>query len=447
MIHPLVQILEASRHSREVGRDNLNVNMTRLANGLTVLSDEMPHLKSASVGVWVSAGSRSEQSGQHGISHLLEHMAFKGTKTRSAVDIVEQIEAVGGEVNASTGLETTSYYARILEEDLPLAVDILGDILTNSEFDPIELEREKHVIVQEIGAAYDMPEDRVFDHLQELAFPDQPLGRTILGTPNTVQSFSENHLRDYMVEQYRGPSMILAAAGSVRHDDLVALGEQAFGTFAKGETSKPTAASYKGGESRDLQKDLMEAQVVLAFEGLSYKNENFYTAQILASILGGGMSSRLFQEIREKRGLCYSVYAFHWGFNDTGLFGVHAATGAENLEELMPVITGELAKAAQDITEAELNRARAQIKAGLLMGMESPSSRASQLARQKLLFGEPRSLEEMVQSVADITIDDVRSLASSILTGSAPSLASVGPVEKLMWVDEIATRLGSPTSG
>ena len=425
----------------------MTVNMTRLANGMTVMSDEMPHLKSTAVGVWVEAGSRLENSNQHGISHLLEHMAFKGTKKRSAVEIVEQIEAVGGELNASTGIENTSYFARILEEDLPLAVDILGDILSNSTFDPQELEREKHVILQEIGAAHDMPEDRVFDHIQELAFPDQPLGRTILGTPKTVQGFSRAALNDYMASHYRGPSMILSAAGAVKHDQLVALGEQAFSSFAGTSDIVPETPRYQGGESRDLQKDLMEAQVVLAFEGHSYRHEDFYVAQILASMLGGGMSSRLFQEVREKRGLCYSVYAFHWGFADTGLFGIHAATGADNLAELMPVITGELTRAAQDLSEEELNRARAQIKAGLLMSTESPSSRAGQLARQKQLYGRPRSLEEMIETVAHITVEDVRRLAGSIITGSAPSLASVGPVDKLMGTDEITTRLGTSPNG
>ena len=436
-----------SRHQfGSQGSEDLNVNMTRLDNGLTILSDEMPHLRSTAVGVWISAGSRSENKGQHGISHLLEHMAFKGTSRRTAAQIVEQIEAVGGEVNASTGIESTSYYARILQEDLPLAVDILGDILTGSTLDENELQREKHVILQEIGAAHDTPEDRVFDHFQEQAFPDQPLGRTVLGTPETVRGFTSQAIHDYLASHYHGPAMILSAAGGVNHDELVALGQEAFGSFDRDPVAQPAPASYKGGESRDLQKDLMEAQVVLGFEGRGYKSKDFYAAQILASMLGGGMSSRLFQEVREKRGLCYSVYAFHWGFADTGLFGIHAATGSDSLEELMPVITGELTRAAEDLSEEELNRSRAQIKAGLLMGMESPSARAGQLARQKLLFGKPKSLEDMVEEIAHISIEDVRNLAGNLITGSAPSMASVGPVEKLMWIDEIADRFGSATS-
>ncbi|WP_316859383.1 pitrilysin family protein [uncultured Cohaesibacter sp.] len=421
----------------------MTVNMTRLANGMAVVSDEMPHLKSTSVGVWVNAGSRSEKRGEHGISHLLEHMAFKGTKTRTSAQIVEEIETVGGEVNAATGIENTSYFARILEDDLPLAIDILGDILVNSAFDADELEREKQVIIQEIGAAYDMPEDRVFDHILELAFPDQALGRPILGTPETVHAFVPDDIRTYMATHYHGPNMILAAAGAVRHEDLVKLGEKAFGGFSNRSAARLEAARYVGGESRDLQKDLMEAQIVLGFEGRSYKEGDFYVAQLLAAILGGGMSSRLFQEVREKRGLCYSVYAFHWGFADSGLFGIHAATGSEHLDELMPVITGELLRLFDDLGEKELDRARAQIKAGLLMGTESPSSRASQLARQMTLYGRPRSLEEIEQTVADITVKDVLALAEQLFTRSSPSLASVGPVDSLMRVDEIAERLGS----
>nr|WP_321458216.1 pitrilysin family protein [uncultured Cohaesibacter sp.] len=422
----------------------MSVNMTRLANGMTVVSDQMPHLKSTAVGVWVNAGSRSEEPNEHGISHLLEHMAFKGTETRSAVQIVEEIEQVGGEVNASTGIENTSYYARILEDDLPLAVDILGDILTNSVFDEDELEREKQVIIQEIGAAYDMPEDRVFDHIVEQAFPDQALGRPILGTPETVQSFSSFDIENYMATHYHGPNMILAAAGAVRHEELVDLGERAFASFSKTPPKLLPKADYRGGEIRDIQRDLMEAQVVLGFQGCPFTNDNYYVAQLLAAILGGGMSSRLFQEVREKRGLCYSVYTFHWGFDDSGLFGIHAATGAEHLEELVPVIASELLRVSEDLTDVELNRARAQIKAGLLMGTESPSSRASQLARQVTLYGRPRSLEEMEETVADVSTEDVRQLARQIFSGSAPSMASVGPVDKLMTVGEVADRLGAP---
>ena len=417
--------------------------MTRLANGMTVLSDEMPHLKTAAVSVWVAAGSRFEDERQHGISHLLEHMAFKGTERRSALEIVEQIEGAGGEVNASTSLENTSYYARILQEDLPLAVDILGDILSNSVFDEGELEREQQVILQEIGSIHDIPEERVFDHAQELAFPDQPLGRTIMGTPDSVTALSRDSLNDYMASHYRGPSMILTAAGAVNHEELVRLGEEAFARFPDLPPAEAQEGRYQGGESRDLQPDLMEAQIILGFEGKSYGDKDFYTAQLLASMLGGGMSSRLFQEVRETRGLCYSIDAFHWGFADTGLFGFHTATSAEKVHDMMPVILGELERAAADLNEEELNRARAQVRAGLLMGTESPASRANQLARQKLLYGHPRSLEEMDETVADITVEDVRRVASDIFTGSAPTLSSVGPVEGLMRSEEIITRLGS----
>lgn len=421
----------------------MTAKMTRLDNGLTILTDEMPQLHTAAVGVWVGAGSRSEREDQHGISHLLEHMAFKGTKRRSARDIAEQIEAVGGEVNAATGIENTSYYARILKEDLPLAVDILGDILSQSTFEKEELRREQHVILQEIGASYDMPEDRVFDHIQEQAFPDQALGRTILGTPERVKGYVADDLRSYMKSQYHGPAMILSGAGGIRHEDMVRLGEEAFGHFAKSETPPLQKAVYKGGESRDVQNDLMESQIVLGFEGRSYRSEDYYVAQILASVLGGGMSSRLFQEVRERRGLCYSVYAFHWGFADSGLFGIHAATSAENLEELMPVILGELTRATQDLTIEELNRARAQIKAGLLMSMESPAARASQIARQTLLFDAPMAPEDLIAKIEAISIEDIRRMMGEVITGSRPTLASVGPVEKLMWVDEVSERLGT----
>jgi len=308
-------------------------------------------------------------------------------------------------------------------------------------FDAKELAREQHVIVQEIGAADDTPEDRVFDLFAEAAYPDQPIGRTILGTPQTVQAVASPMLDDYLDRHYRAPAMVIAAAGAVDHDAIIALVEEQFTDLVSQPGPAPTHAMYRGGDRR-ARRDLMETQIMVGFEGRQYKSDSFFTAQILASIVGGGMSSRLFQEVREKRGLCYSIYAFHWSFADTGLFGVHAATGPDDIGELMPVILGELERAAHDINADELNRARAQLKAGLLMTLESPMARTGQLARQLLLFGRPIPVEEIVARIDTITVADVRNLAAAIVTGSAPTLAAVGPLDGLISHDKVAAHFG-----
>jgi predicted Zn-dependent peptidase len=401
----------------------------------------MDHLESSALGVWVGAGSRSERPEEHGLSHLLEHMAFKGTERRSAIDIAEEIEAVGGEVNAATSIETTSYYARVLKDDVPLAIDILSDILSNSVFDPNELVREQHVILQEIGAALDTPEDRVYDLFAEAAYPGQPIGRTILGTPETVKAAGSPMLEAYLHQHYRGPSMIIGAAGAINHDRLVAVAEEHFSGLGADDAPTPPLAKYHGGEAREA-RELMETQMMLGFEGVTYSSEDFHTAQVLASVLGGGMSSRLFQEVREKRGLCYSIYAFHWSFADTGIFGVHAATGPSDVKELMPVILGELERAAHDIDERELQRARAQLRAGLLMTLESPAARAGQIARQLLFFGRPIPIEELVEKIEAISVEKIRNLATRIFTGSTPTLAAVGALDGMMDQAEVAKRFG-----
>ncbi|MBB3930567.1 putative Zn-dependent peptidase [Kaistia hirudinis] len=420
----------------------MTVRVTKLSSGLTVATHAMDHLESAALGVWVGAGSRLEGPAEHGISHLLEHMAFKGTSRRSATDIAEEIEAVGGEVNAATSVETTSYYARILKDDAELAVDILSDILCHSAFDAAELAREQHVIVQEIGASLDTPEDRVFDFFIEGAFPEQPLGRTILGTEETVRRTRPDDLFSYLDRHYHGPSMVLSAAGAVDHDRIVAAAEAQFASLPSSAVPTPPIARYRGGDVRE-SRPLMEAQVLLGFEGLPYASDDFHAVQILAALLGGGMSSRLFQEVREKRGLCYSIYSFHWSFADTGLFGIHAATGAEDIPELMPVLLGELERAASDISEAELSRARAQLRASLLMSLESPAARAGQLARQMLLFGRPITTEELVARIDAVSVERVRRLAERIFTSGSPTMAAIGPIDKLIERDRIAERLGS----
>ncbi|WP_237154567.1 M16 family metallopeptidase [Oryzibacter oryziterrae] len=418
------------------------VEVTELDNGITVVTHSMPHLASTALGVWVSAGSRSEAVSENGISHLLEHMAFKGTRKRSAKAIAEEIENVGGEVNAATSVESTSYYARVLAGDVPLALDILSDILQDSTFDPEELDREKHVIGQEIGAALDAPEDFVFDMFQQTAFPDQAIGRPILGAIDTVRGFSDTDLRSYLGRHYTGRRTVIAAAGKVGHRDLVRQARQKFKNFGNGPDVPLERASYVGGEARE-ERDLQEAQLVLGFPGLAYDSDEYLTAQIASSILGGGMSSRLFQEIREKLGLCYSIYAFHWGFADTGVFGVSAATGEQDAANLTERIVVELQRASHEITEIEVKRAQSQLRAGLLMTLESPAGRAGQIARHIMFHGRILPLDELVARINAVTPTQVCDFIGNMLVSASPTLASIGPVSTMPSVSDIAGCFGS----
>lgn len=409
----------------------MSVEVSRLANGITVVTDTMATIESVALGVWVKSGARDEEENEHGIAHLLEHMAFKGTGSRSAFEIAAQIENVGGEINAATSVETTSYYARVMKNDVPLAIEILSDILTDSLFDEDELQREKHVIMQEIGAAHDTPDDVVFDRFTETAFRHQTIGRSILGTPETVQTFTPKQLRTFIDRHYSADRLVIVAAGAVRHDELMREVEKRFGHFKPGTAKRQfPAANYVGGDFRE-HRDLMDAQIVLGFEGRAFHVRDFYASQILSMILGGGMSSRLFQEVREKRGLCYSVYAFHWGFSDTGIFGVHAATGKDDIAKLVPVIVAELQRSAEDIEVEEVDRARAQFRAGLLMSQESAASRAGQIARQMLLYGRPVPIDELMERLSNITAERLTDLAHRLFSGPKPTVSAVGPIGAL----------------
>jgi predicted Zn-dependent peptidase len=422
----------------------MSVQTSRLASGLTVVTETMPHLESVALGVWVKAGSRNETEREHGIAHLLEHMAFKGTRRRTARQIAEEIENVGGEVNASTSIETTAYYARILKEDIDLAVDILADILLESAFDTHELEREQHVILQEIGAANDMPDDVVFDKFSEAAYFGQTIGRPILGTPETVKSFRPEDLRAYLDRHYTADRVIIVAAGAVDHDQFVRRIENRFDGLkpAGGALPELASATYTGGDYRET-RDLMDAQLLIGFEGRPYHARDFYASQMLANVLGGGMSSRLFQEVREKRGLCYSVYAFHWGFSDSGVFGIHAATGGDDLPELVPVLLDELKKVADHVGVEEIDRARAQTRAHLLMAQESPSARASQIARQMLLFGRPIPNEELLERLSAITPARLTDLAGRLFFDAVPTISAIGPLDKLATYDTVRQALAT----
>jgi predicted Zn-dependent peptidase len=418
----------------------MSVEVTRLPSGLTVVTDAMSHLQTASLGVWVAAGSRHERPDEHGISHLLEHMAFKGTTRRTARQIAEEIEAVGGDLNAATSIETTSYYARVLKADVPLAIDVLADILTDPSFDPDELMREHNVIIQEIGAAQDAPDDLVFDYLQETAFPDQPMGRSILGTPETVRSFDRRRLRAYLARNYRAPDMVLVAAGAVEHQAILGEVERRFSGFDGPAAPVPTPARFDGG-ARIETRDLEQAHIALALEGVPTRDPSLYSLQVFTLVLGGGMSSRLFQEARENRGLCYAIYAFHAPYTDTGMFGLYAGTDAADVPELMQVVIDQLAATAETLSETEIERAKAQMKAGLLMALESSGARAEQIARQIIAYGRPIPLDEVVAKIEAVTVASARAAGRALMSRSRPAVAALGPGRGLESAATIAESL------
>ncbi len=408
----------------------MSTSQTTLANGLRVVSHRMPHLETVSMGIWVGVGARHEDLPQHGISHLLEHMAFKGTKRRTAKDIAEEIEAVGGELNAATSLETTAYFARVLAADVELGLDILADILLNPRHAGAELEREREVILQEIAATRDSPDEIAYELLQEAAFPDQAIGRPILGTAVSVKSFTPPDLRKFMKANYGAKRMVLSAAGKIDHDKLVRHAEALFGGMNGGKGGRFEPARYGGG-TRSSSKPFEQSHLLLAFEGPSYGAADYHAAQVFSALFGGGISSRLFQEVRERRGLCYSVYSSYWALADTGLFGIHAATGQEMMDKLIDVVSAELRRAAGEApTEAETARAKAQIKAGILMGLESSSARAEYMARQLLLFDRLIDTKETVGRIDAVTPEAVRALADRLLARSRPSVTVVGAGRK-----------------
>ena len=405
----------------------MTVQTATLPNGFRIVTEHMPGLESAAIGIWVTAGGRHERPEQNGIAHFLEHMAFKGTETRSALQIAEAIEDVGGYINAYTSREVTAYYARVLRSDVSLALDVVADILRNPVFDPKEIEVERHVILQEIGQAADTPDDIIFDWLQEKAYPDQPIGRTILGETDRVSGFSKDDLATFVSEHYGPDQMILSAAGAVDHDDVVKQAEALFGDMVSRPFLTADAARFHGGESRKV-KDLEQAHLALAFESPGYRDPNFYAAQVYSVALGGGMSSRLFQEIREKRGLCYTIFAQTGAYSDTGMTTIYAGTSGEEIKDLTNLTIDEMKRAADDMSPAEVARARAQMKAGLLMGLESPSSRTERLARMIQIWGEVPSLEDTVSRIDSVTTGDVRAFGEHLVRQAPAAMALYGPV-------------------
>lgn len=418
-----------------------NIKITTLDNGLRVMSDNSGCGHSVALGVWSGVGTRNEDLVHNGAAHMLEHMIFKGTQSRSAQDIAVEIENVGGHMNAYTSREITSYHMHMLSEHMPLAVEVLGDMFTRSTLPQDEIERERQVILQEIGMCNDTPDDVIFDKYYETAYPQQTLGAPILGQAHHVENMSRDTLNDFMTRYYTPARSVISAAGDVDHDAFVAHVEKHFSALPS-DVEKPfLPAKYEGGDFRH-EKDLEQTHFILGFQGLSRLDDDYFTAQALATLLGGGMSSRLFQEVREKRGLVYSVFAFHSGYQDDGQFGIYAGTSPKKMGEIIPVICEEVAKVTQNVSEEEVARAKAQLKSGLLIGRESMMTRADQHAKHLLFRNKAFDSEQTVRSIEAITPQKVQQVAAKIMR-TKPTLAALGPLGQLEAYDAVEQRLAA----
>ncbi len=417
----------------------MTYQLTTLPSGLRVATEFMPSVETVAVVASCGVGARYESEAENGISHLLEHMAFKGTKTRSAQDIAEAFDAIGGQVNAYTSMEHTVYFAKVLKDDVRLAVDILGDILQNSTFLEEELAREKDVIIQEIAMHRDTPDDLLVDYFDETMFPNQPLGRSILSTEAKIAATTRDDVIRYMHTHYTPPRMVLSAAGAVDHAEFVSLAEEYFDLPARAAGPDHVIARYVGGDRRETS-DLEQLHLALGLPGVAMHSPDFYVMQLYASILGGGMSSRLFQEVRERRGLAYSVYAMGSAYADVGVLSIYAATSPDKGGELSLVLCDELRRMADSISDAELQRAKNQMKAELIMSRENPQNIASWIGRHLLNYGEYRQMPRLRERIDAVTTKDISRFASTLLS-NPPTLTALGDISAVADYSALKQRL------
>ncbi|MBI1301451.1 MAG: insulinase family protein [Alphaproteobacteria bacterium] len=418
-----------------------DLKITTLENGLQIVTDPVPSVESVALGVWVGVGTRNESPEHNGAAHMVEHMLFKGTKKRNAAQIVEIIEDVGGHMNAYTSRELSSYHIHLLKDDIPLALDVLGDIIQNSTMPEDEIDRERGVILQEIGMCFDTPDDIIFDNFYETAYPKQSFGSPILGKSHIIQSIQRDSLMGYVREFYCPKNMVICASGNIDSDEFITLTEQTFSKLPKNKPIQRTPSKYEGGEHRE-PRELEQSHIVLGFQGISRNDKDFHAARLLSTILGGGMSSRLFQEIREKRGLVYSIYSYHSAFSDGGQFGIYAGTGPDKLKELVPVVCDEVTKLGSTITKEELNRAKAQLRAASLMIRESMMSRADQNAKALILTGKIAEPNDIIDAINKVSFEDLLRTANRIFKTN-PTLAALGPLDQLDPYDKIREKLAA----
>ena len=414
------------------------MQVTRLTNGVRVLSEPLPDLTSATVGIWVENGSRYERAEQAGISHFLEHLFFKGTARRTAAQIAQEIDAVGGVLNAFTGKEYTCYYAKVLREHLPLALDLLADIFTQSTFAAEEIERERSVIVQEISQVEDTPDDYVHELFNLAFWPGHPLSRPIAGTAETVSRLARDDFLRFLEARYRPDRVLIAAAGALGHDDLLAVAERYFGVLAGSATRVDGAPPEPRAGVSVHEKRLEQVHLCLGTPGIAQTDAERYAAHLVNLALGGGMSSRLFQEIRERRGKAYTVYSFLSSYCDAGYTGVYVGTSAEWAREVVEVIRDELGRVTRDgLAPEELLRAKNQMKGSLLLGLETSDSRMSRIAKNEIYFGRDVPLEEVAAGIDAVTNDDVLRISRRLFRPEALALTVLGDLKGHALGDEV----------
>ena len=412
--------------------------MSTLSNGIRIASIAMPEAHSVSLGIWIKAGARDERTSEVGIAHFLEHMAFKGTASRNAAAIAAEVEDAGGYVNAHTSREETAYYIKLLPEDIELAGDILCDILTASILPEDEIERERGVILQELGQAIDSPDDIVFENFNAACYGDHILGQSILGTTDSVSSFNRDELRAFMDRHYGTAQMLICAAGKLDHDQLVRMCEDRLSSVAKTILHARSAPEWKG-QTKFVDRELEQCHVVFGLPAPSATSADRFALLVLSNIYGGGMSSRLFQQVREERGLCYSIFSFAQLMSDTGVFGIYAGTSEDSLNEMLEVSARAFGDVASSVSEVEMARARTQLKASVMMGLDSSSALNEHLARQILMFGEVPQTDNIIAAIEAVTADEVRRLAEKLISSATPSLSLVGPAGHALTTDQLSS--------
>ncbi|MDG2187865.1 MAG: pitrilysin family protein [Hyphomicrobiales bacterium] len=411
----------------------MTTTISSLTNNIKIISHSMQNFSSVSLGIWIEVGSRNEKEDEQGISHLLEHMAFKGTKGRTSKQIALEIENVGGDINASTSVERTSYYVRLLKNDLEIGVSILSDIIQNSVFDPNELKKEKSVILQELAATLDSPDDMVFENFQSAAYHDQAIGRSILGNKETLLNIDSEKLISYLNKFYHSDNIIIVATGAVDHGNLHNLCEKHLSKLESTKSPKANIASYKPNEIREI-RDIEQAHIIYAFEGCSYHDSQLYVSHVFSNILGGGMSSRLFQNIRENLGLAYSVFSFSSSYKDTGVFGIYSATSPDKVKEYSISVAQEIKNSALNITDEEIQKAKKQIRAGLLISSENPVARMNQIARQMSIYDKLLDMNEMLEKIDNINKKDINEFIGNTFKPEKMTISALGAISEL---DEI----------
>lgn len=402
-----------------------------LPNGVRVITEQVPYVQSAAIGLWADSGARHEVDSNRGISHFLEHMLFKGTATRSAKQIAMEFDSVGGHVNAFTEKEYTCYYAKVLSEHLPFAVGVLADMFLNSKLDQKDMELEKKVVLEEIKRHEDTPDDLVHDFFLETVWGDHPLGRCILGTNTTVSGFTQDDLREFMHQRYTPDAIVVATAGNVVHEQVVDLVSSLFGYLEGKQASHSTALPGFTNESRVTSKSIEQVHFCIGTHGCSHLDPEKFTLAVIDATLGGGMSSRLFQEVRESRGLAYDIGSYSSSYREGGMFTVYGGTSPENVEEVVDLVRKEFVSIRKEnITDEELNRAKNQIRGGLLLSLEGMSSRMIRIAKSDLYFGRIVPINELIDRIMAVSHDDIAKVSKRIFSEPVFPMVAIGPFKK-----------------